>query len=130
MTHRRLVLVLGDQLDIDAAVLRDLDPDRDAVVMTEAREEATYLRQHKKRLVLFFSAMRHFRDALRDRGWTVHYHALDGDDPAETLADGAARYDAQQIHVTLPGDWRVRRALPGRGTHGPAMAVTVSSRWA
>ncbi|MEL6219732.1 MAG: cryptochrome/photolyase family protein [Pseudomonadota bacterium] len=112
--HRRLILVLGDQLDAGAAVFDGFDPSRDAVVMTEAREEAAYIRQHKKRLVLFFSAMRHFAEALRARGWVVHYHALDGDNPAETLADGAARHDAEEIHVTEPGDWRVRRALEQR----------------
>ena len=111
---RRLVLVLGDQLDRDAAVLADLDPARDAVVMTEAREEASYLRQHKKRLVLFFSAMRHFAEELRGRGITVHYHALDGEAPAGTLAEGAARHEAEEIHVTRPGDWRVLEALKSR----------------
>ncbi len=109
-----LLIVLGDQLDPDAAVFDRLDPARDAVVMVEAREEATYLRQHKKRLTLFFAAMRHFRDALAARGWTVHYVALDGDHPAETLADGIARVPAGRRHVTQPGDWRVLRALQDR----------------
>lgn len=111
---RRLILVLGDQLDISARVLEESDPAQDAVVMTEAREEAAYVRQHKRRLVLFFSAMRHFAEELRERGWTVHYNALDGNDPAETLAEGAARIDAGEIHVTQPGDWRVERALVER----------------
>lgn len=109
-----LLIVLGDQLDADAAVLGRLDPARDAVVMVEAREEASYLRQHKKRLALFFAAMRHFRDALREAGWTVHYVALDGDDPAGTLADGIARVSAKKRHVTQPGDWRVLQALRTR----------------
>ncbi|MBK0398931.1 cryptochrome/photolyase family protein [Limibaculum sp. M0105] len=111
---RRLLLVLGDQLDIRANALDRLDPERDAVVMTEAREEATYLRQHKKRLVLFFAAMRHFADELRARGFTVRYHAIDGEDPAATLAEGAARHPADEHHVTLPGDMRVRDALRDR----------------
>ena len=111
---RNLFVVLGDQLDLNARLFERFDPDRDAVVMTEAREEASYLRQHKKRLVLFFAAMRHFRDALRARGWTVHYHALDGDDPAETLADGIARTQAEALHVTQTGDHRVLTALRDR----------------
>ena len=112
--YRRLIIVCGDQLDAEAAVFDGFDPDRDAVVMTEAREEATYLKQHKKRLVLFFSAMRHFRDTLRERGWTVLYHALDGESPARTIATGADRYSASEVHVTQPGDWRVASALGER----------------
>ncbi|MEM6945288.1 MAG: cryptochrome/photolyase family protein [Pseudomonadota bacterium] len=111
---RRAILVLGDQLDIDAKILRESDPAQDVIVMTEAREEAVYLRQHKKRLVMFFAAMRHFADALREKGWKVHYHALDGDAPVETLAEGAARIDAEEVHVTWPGDWRVGAALRQR----------------
>ncbi|MEO1276394.1 MAG: cryptochrome/photolyase family protein, partial [Pseudomonadota bacterium] len=112
--YRRAILVLGDQLDIEAKILRESDPARDVIVMTEAREEAAYLRQHKKRLVLFFSAMRHFAEALREKGWTVVYHALDGEAPVETLAEGAARVEAGEVHVTLPGDWRVLEALKRR----------------
>ncbi len=114
MGHRRLVLVLGDQLDLSAAALEGLDPARDAVVMTEAREEATHVRAHKKRLVLFFSAMRHFAEALRARGITVHYHALDGEAPAWSIVDGAQRHSAEEYHVTEPGDWRVAEALKQR----------------
>jgi len=114
MGVRNLIVVLGDQLDAQAGVFRGMDPARDAVVMVEAREEASYLRQQKKRLVLFFSAMRHFRDALRAQGWTVHYRALDGAAPAATLADGIASVPAEARHVTLPGDHRVREALAAR----------------
>ncbi|MEO0819848.1 MAG: cryptochrome/photolyase family protein [Pseudomonadota bacterium] len=111
---RRAILVLGDQLDIDAAVLAAADPARDVVVMTEAREEAAYVPQHKKRLVLFFAAMRHFAEALREKGFTVRYHALDGSEPAGSLAEGAARVAAEEVHVTRPGDWRVETALKAR----------------
>ena len=64
---RRLVLVLGDQLNFDSAAFDDFDANRDAALMIEAKREATYVPQHKQRLVLFFSAMRHFRDQLRAR---------------------------------------------------------------
>jgi deoxyribodipyrimidine photolyase-related protein len=63
---RRLALVLGDQLNFDSAAFDDFDADRDAVLMIEAKHEATYVPQHKQRLMLFFSAMRHFRDELRE----------------------------------------------------------------
>jgi hypothetical protein len=61
---RRLLVVLGDQLNADSTLLTDLDPERDLVWMCEAAAEATHVPSHKARTVLFLSAMRHFRDAL------------------------------------------------------------------
>ena len=112
------MLVLGDQLNRDAAVFDDFDPARDAVWMAENETEATHVWCHQRRLALFFSAMRHFRDACRGDGWTVHYHALTADRGADRGADFAAilRADASRLKparliVTEPGDWRVWRML-------------------
>jgi deoxyribodipyrimidine photolyase-related protein len=68
-----LVLVLGDQLDGASAAFDGFDPNTDAVLQMEVREEASYIPQHKRRLVFFFSAMRHFRDAQRAAGRRVLY---------------------------------------------------------
>ena len=65
---RRLVIVLGDQLDRDNPLLQGLDPGQDLVFMAEVREEATHVRSHKARIALFLAAMRHFRDDLLRRG--------------------------------------------------------------
>lgn len=112
---RNLVLVLGDQLDVDAAAFDGFDRARDAVLMMEVDEEAKYIPQHKQRLVLFFSAMRHFRGALRERRRKVHYVALDDVDNrgslyGETLhrLEGAR---PQRVLLTAPGDYRVLEAL-------------------
>jgi deoxyribodipyrimidine photolyase-related protein len=45
--------------------------------MAEVEEEATYNLQHRVRFVFFFSAMRHFADNLKDRGYIVSYVELD-----------------------------------------------------
>ncbi|MGD2012412.1 MAG: cryptochrome/photolyase family protein, partial [Desulfobacterales bacterium] len=65
---RNLVLVFGDQLDANSAAFDDFDTAEDAILMMEVKEEATYIPQHKIRLALFFSAMRHFAGELTDRG--------------------------------------------------------------
>ena len=114
---RRLVLVHGDQLCADSAVFDDFDPKRDAVLLIEARHEATYVPQHKHRLVLFFSAMRHFRDELRERGWTVHYAELDDEHNRGSFGDEVPRWlhktRAETLVVAQPGDYRVRAELRG-----------------
>ena len=116
---RRLVLVLGDQLDGESAAFDGFDPARDAILQMEVREEAEYIPQHKRRLAFFFAAMRHFRDEQRAKGRRVHYAELD--DPANrgAFADEIRRWaDAlapESLVVLEPGDWRVRQTLAGLG---------------
>jgi deoxyribodipyrimidine photolyase-related protein len=110
---RRLFLVLGDQLDPEAGWLADFDPQADALWMAEVAEESTHVWSHLARIALFLSAMRHFRDAARGRGWTVHYHELDAGQPslAAALATDLARLRPQRVLGCWPGDWRVKQAL-------------------
>jgi deoxyribodipyrimidine photolyase-related protein len=112
---RTLVVVLGDQLDARSAAFDGFDPARDAVLMTEAAEEATHVRQHRKRLVLFFSAMRHFAEEQRALGRRVLYRRLDEPGAPATLADSLRRAVAdhapEAVVVARPGDFRVLDAL-------------------
>lgn len=111
---RRLVFVLGDQLDHNSPLLTDLDPTQDIVCMAEVIEEATHVWCHKSRLVFFFSAMRHFANELRERGIRVWYHALSDratQDQVHSFSE-AILYVADKFHPTRiellePGDLRV-----------------------
>ena len=82
---RRLALVLGDQLSFDLAALRDLDPTQDAVLLAEVAAETDYVPHHPQKIALLFSAMRHFAEALRQRGWRVCYVTLDDPDNSGSL---------------------------------------------
>jgi len=115
---RNLVLVLGDQLDARSAAFDGFDPGQDAVWMGELAEEATHVPAHQQRLVLFFSAMRHFRDRLREAGIQVHYHALGADPASDRGRDFTALLRAdvpalapRRLIVLEPGDWRVQQRL-------------------
>ena len=112
---RTLVIVLGDQLDLDAAGLDGFDAAQDAVWMAEVAEESTHVWSSKPRTVMFLAAMRHFALALRAAGRPLHYTALDdagnqGSLAAQLKAD-IARLRPQQLVMTAPGDWRVLQAL-------------------
>lgn len=61
---RHLVLILGDQLNLDNPALENFDATKDAILMVEAPYESTQVWSHKARIVLFLSAMRHFYDVL------------------------------------------------------------------
>jgi len=112
---RHLVLVLGDQLDAESSVFDDFDPACDAVWMAEVGHEATQVWSTQPRIAIFLAAMRHFRDALRARGWTVHYRAMDEHAfptlEAALAADLAALKPAKLIAVQ-PGEWRLAQSLP------------------
>lgn len=112
---RHLVLVLGDQVNRDSAAFDGFDPACDAVWMAEVAEESTHVWSHKARIAMFLTAMRHFRDALRGRGVTVHYRQLD--DPANTgsfrgeLTATVSRLCPQRLIWVEAGEWRVQTAL-------------------
>ena len=74
---RNLIVVLGDQLSPSIASLAASDPRQDLVLMCEVAEETTYVRHHKKKIILLFSAMRHFANELILLGWRVAYTKLD-----------------------------------------------------
>ena len=112
---RTLVIVLGDQLDLDAAAFDGFDPAHDAVWMAEAAEESTHVWSGKQRTALFLSAMRHFAQALRAANRPLHYMRLDdpgnrGSLPAELQATLVA-LAPQRVLMTAPGDWRVWHAI-------------------
>ena len=111
---RRLVVILGDQLDPRHPLIEALDPESDIVFMAEVREEATHVWSHKARIVLFLAAMRHYRDRLRARGITVRYLLLDAHchhSLAAALAAELQDSPLQQIAMLQAGDARVQAAL-------------------
>jgi deoxyribodipyrimidine photolyase-related protein len=112
---RNLVVVLGDQLDLDAAAFDGFDPAQDTVWMAEAEEESTHVWSSKQRIAIFLSAMRHFAQSLRAAGRPLHYTRID--DPANrgSLAAGLqstlTTLAPQRVVMTAPGDWRVWQSL-------------------
>lgn len=116
------MVVLGDQLDLDAAAFDDFDTAHDAVWMAEVEEESTHVWSSKPRTALFLSAMRHFAVALQGVGRRVHYTRLDdagnqGGLAAQLRAD-MARLQPERLVMTAPGDWRVLQAIKGVAAHG------------
>ncbi|HEY0974675.1 MAG TPA: cryptochrome/photolyase family protein [Solimonas sp.] len=124
---RKLIVVLGDQLDDRAAAFDDFDTARDAVWMAEVPAEAQYVWSHRARIAVFLSAMRHFRERLRARGWIVHYRET-GTHPHDTLVDALAADLAalrpEALVVVEPGEYRLEAAL-----RAAAAAAGVELEW-
>jgi deoxyribodipyrimidine photolyase-related protein len=116
---RHLVIVLGDQLDLDAATFDGFDAAQDAVWMAEVAEESTQVWSSQPRTALFLAAMRHFAQALRTHagGRPLHYSRLDDPATRGTLA-AQLQADIERLRpaglvMTAPGDWRVLQAIKG-----------------
>ncbi len=110
-----LRLVLGDQLSDGLSSLADIDPAVDVVLMAEVMDEATYVRHHKQKLVLVFSAMRQFAERLRERGVEVCYVRL-GDPEASSSLNGEVLRALQgrgfeKVVITESGEWRLAAAF-------------------
>jgi len=112
---RNLIIVLGDQLDLDASAFDGFDARLDQVWMAEAAEESTHVWSSKPRTVMFLAAMRHFALALQAAGRPLYYTRLDGTGNAGSLATqlqaDLPRLKPARLVMTAPGDWRVLQAL-------------------
>ena len=110
-----LVPILGDQLTRTLASLRGRTKDDTVVLMMEVWDEATYVKHHKQKIALIFSAMRHFAAELRDAGWSVDYVKLTDPDNAGSFTGEVARaierHDPRAIQIVEAGEWRVQQAI-------------------
>lgn len=113
MILRNLILVLGDQLSVQNPALCAADPATDHVLLAEVEQEASYVRHNRHKMVLLFSAMRHFAAKLRGLGFTVHYVEI-GDGVtsleaacAQTLMDS----EFDRLVTCRPGEHRLLAAM-------------------
>jgi len=112
---RNLLVVLGDQLNADASVFEGFDKSQDVVWMAEAAHESEHVWTHKQRIVIFLSAMRHFRNSLEVDGYRVQYRQLADDESSDEISQ-LLRGDLQalkpeRVMVTTPGEWRMLQDL-------------------
>ncbi len=111
---RHLILILGDQLNLDNPALEGFDAAQDAVLMVEAGAEATHVWSHKARIVLFLSAMRHFAQLLKKQHISPLYLKL-GEHQFASLKAAWAHYinelKPQKIIICEPGEYRLEQDL-------------------
>lgn len=98
----RHLLVLGDQLDRRAGPLADAEPESTRVLMIESDTLAREVPHHKQKLVLFFSAMRHFAAALEADSFSVTY--LHADDFESGIATYLDRHPGASLDFVRPTD--------------------------
>lgn len=108
---RNLILILGDQLSLNISSLKGADPKRDRILLAEVREEATYVKHHKKKIAFLFSAMRHFARQLREADWSVDYREYDDPKNSGSLRGevqaAISQLKPERVVITEPGEWRL-----------------------
>lgn len=98
------VWVLGDQLWPEQAALQSCAAQKSQtqVILIESAQHARARPYHRQKLVLVWSAMRHFAEELRQTGWPVTY------DIAETFAASlqswVRAHQITELRVMTPSD--------------------------
>jgi len=109
---RHLVIILGDQLDLQSSALDGFDPQQDRIWMAEVARESTKVWVHKARIVTFLAAMRHFAEELKKAGLPVEYHRLeDPQNQSDFIVELEAtvkRLKPEKLILVEPGEWLVR----------------------
>ena len=79
----------------------------------EVDNETTYVNHHKKKLVLIFSAMRHFSENLKKQGYSVIYSKINNSSNTftEELIKQCKVTKPKKIIVTHPGEYRVLQEI-------------------
>jgi deoxyribodipyrimidine photolyase-related protein len=112
---KTLRVLFWDQLSLKISSLEDIDSQNDTVFMCETRQECTYVKHHKKKLVFILSAMRHFAKELEDKGFRIIYVKLDDPLNTGTLEGEINRIinleKFNNIVVTWPGEYRLLTIL-------------------
>ena len=114
------IWVLGDQLHVDQSALAGVDPDQARVLLLESTSVLLHRHYHRQKLVLVWSAMRHFAEELREQGWSVDYVQCTrfGDGLREWIA--AERIE--ELRLMEPADRGFRVAID-------SLNLTVPVRW-
>jgi deoxyribodipyrimidine photolyase-related protein len=108
---KRIVLILGDQLDLKGAALKGFDFKTDEIVMIESIAEAQYVWSHKAKIALFLSAMRHFAMQLKELKYPLTYIQSSPLSIVETLKVKLIQEGVTDLICVEPGEWRLKQQI-------------------
>jgi deoxyribodipyrimidine photolyase-related protein len=111
------ILILQDQLSLSQSALRDLldrlgpaEAQRQCrLLLVESTGGLQLMPLHRQRLVLLWSALRHFVAELRQAGWQVDHREAESFGVA--LRAWCAEHGITELHAMEPADRPVREAL-------------------
>ena len=108
---KKLVLILGDQLDLESAALTDFDAAQDQIFMVESTHEAQYVWSHRAKIALFISAMRHFAQSLEGLGYPLTYVRNSSLSITDALKKKILQDKITHLVCIEPGEWRLKQEI-------------------
>jgi deoxyribodipyrimidine photolyase-related protein len=108
---KKLILILGDQLDLKGAALKSFDLKNDEVIMIESMHEAQYVWTHKAKIALFLSAMRHFANQLRELHYPLTYIQNSSLSIVAALKEKIVQGNFTHLICIEPGEWRLKQQI-------------------
>jgi deoxyribodipyrimidine photolyase-related protein len=107
------IWILGDRLNLNQAALQscqDLKTET-TVILIESLNHVRARQYHRQKLVLVWSAMRHFAIELEQAGWQVKYAIADDFEPA--LIEWIKERNITELRVMTPADRPFRKLIAG-----------------
>jgi len=111
ISSKRLILILGDQLDLQGAALRNFNFQTDEIIMIESAAEAQYVWTHKAKIALFLSAMRHFAQTLSNLKYPLAYIKNSSLPIVEVLKEKLIKDGITHLICVEPGEWRLKQQI-------------------
>ena len=96
------IWVLGDQLNATQAALASVDPADCRVLLVESSSVLAQRLYHRQKLVLVWSAMRHFAAELQQAGWLVDHRQADSF--AAAVRDWIREHGISELRIMDPAD--------------------------
>ena len=114
------IWVLGDQLNLQHAALEGVDPSQSRVLLVESASVLQRRAYHRQKLVLVWSAMRHFAEELAGAGWAVDH--LEADHFGQAVQGWIEAHGVSELRLMEPADRGFREAIE-------RLQLPVSVRW-
>ena len=103
------IWVLGDQLNADQTALASTDPSAARVLLVESASVLAQRAYHRQKLVLVWSAMRHFAAGLEQAGWRGD-HVI-APRFSEALRAWIDNHGIRELRIMEPADRDFRLAI-------------------
>ena len=106
------IWILGDRLTTKQLSLQNNRDNKTPVIFIESSNYVKQRPYHRQKLVLVWSAMRHFAEELKADGWQVTYEIA-----AEfviPLQNWIEQYQITQLQITTPCDRPFRKLIQNR----------------